>query len=177
MKVLGFFAIVLLVLPCPGLEAPDVTLLSAHHVRVSWHAEAGSFYYLQYSTNLTDWDYVPVVEHGADNTASYGFDPVEAEVLYIRLEASTDDPDGDQDGDGISNYDEKTEYGTDPDDDDSDDDGLKDGVELTYGTDPAKDDSDDDGVLDNDETLIAWLSIRREISNYDYEDYPPEDDP
>ncbi|MDB4764282.1 DUF5011 domain-containing protein [Akkermansiaceae bacterium] len=43
---------------------------------------------------------------------------------------------GDQDGDGLSNYDELLVFGTDPADADSDDDGYTDGLEQSEGSDP-----------------------------------------
>lgn len=54
----------------------------------------------------------------------------------------------DTDGDGISDDDETSIYGTDPNDADSDDDGLNDGDELGAGTNPLNPDSDGDGLSD-----------------------------
>ena len=60
------------------------------------------------------------------------------------------DPDGDADGDGLTNQDE-ADLGTDPEDADTDDDGLNDGDEVAIGTDPLDPDTDDDGLNDGDE--------------------------
>ena len=58
----------------------------------------------------------------------------------------------DNDGDGLSNQAETTQYNTDPDDADTDDDGLNDGDEVNiHGTDPLKADTDGDGLKDNAE--------------------------
>jgi hypothetical protein len=61
------------------------------------------------------------------------------------------DPDGDEDGDGLTNGEEE-ELGTDPEIADSDGDGLSDGDEVNlYGTDPSSADSDGDGYEDGEE--------------------------
>jgi N-acetylneuraminic acid mutarotase len=52
------------------------------------------------------------------------------------------------DGDGLTNADERTLYGTDPTNPDTDGDGICDGIELWFGTNPARADSDGDGVTD-----------------------------
>ena len=70
----------------------------------------------------------------------------------------------DLDGDGITNSDETTIYGTDPNNPDSDGDGINDGVEVASGSDPLDPcspntnalncDSDGDGILNIDEINI-----------------------
>ena len=58
----------------------------------------------------------------------------------------------DTDSDGINDYDEINEYGTDALNSDTDSDGLTDGDEvMVYGTDPLDMDSDSDGLSDGDE--------------------------
>lgn len=58
----------------------------------------------------------------------------------------------DSDGDGLTDIQEDTVYGTDPHDPDTDNDGLTDGEEvITYGTDPLDPDTDDDRLLDGKE--------------------------
>lgn len=58
----------------------------------------------------------------------------------------------DSDGDGLNNYEERTEYDTDPSAVDTDDDGLTDFEEVReYGTDPRRVDTDDDGLDDAEE--------------------------
>ncbi len=61
----------------------------------------------------------------------------------------------DRDGDGLTNNDEVTIYGTDPDDIDTDDDQINDGEEINiYGTDPLSIDTDDDDLEDGREILV-----------------------
>ena len=60
---------------------------------------------------------------------------------------------GDDDGDGLTNYEEWVTYSTDANDSDSDDDGLTDGVEVNGSTDPNLADTDGDGVDDRWEML------------------------
>ena len=56
----------------------------------------------------------------------------------------------DRDGDGLTNNDEVTIYGTDPDDIDTDDDQINDGEEINiYGTNPLSIDTDDDSILED----------------------------
>ncbi len=65
------------------------------------------------------------------------------------------DPDGDEDGDGLTNQ-EEIDLGTDPFDPDTDGDGLDDGLEVQIGTDPTSNDSDKDGVTDGIEVVGTW---------------------
>tara|TARA_B100000674_G_scaffold280556_1_gene231918 strand:- start:4824 stop:8285 length:3462 start_codon:yes stop_codon:yes gene_type:complete len=61
----------------------------------------------------------------------------------------------DRDGDGLTNYDEVSVYGTDPDDIDTDDDQINDGEEVNiYNTNPLSVDSDSDGLEDGREILV-----------------------
>ena len=60
---------------------------------------------------------------------------------------------GDDDGDGLTNYDEWVTYSTDANNSDSDGDGLTDGVEVNGSTDPNLADTDGDGVDDRWEML------------------------
>lgn len=62
---------------------------------------------------------------------------------------------GDADGDGLSNYQERAVYFTDPSNPDSDSDGLGDGSEVkTYQSDPKLADTDGDGLLDGEEAFL-----------------------
>lgn len=61
----------------------------------------------------------------------------------------------DDDGDGISFWQEILEFGTDPSNSDTDRDGIGDGVETQIGSNPARNDTDGDGLDDGDETVLG----------------------
>ena len=68
--------------------------------------------------------------------------------------AQRNTPPMDNDGDGLSNQQEKF-WGTSKQKADTDGDGLTDGIEVNrYNTDPTRTDSDDDGLTDRDEITI-----------------------
>ncbi len=69
-------------------------------------------------------------------------------------------PNGDPDGDGLTNAEEQT-LGTDPNDADTDKDGIADKEEVTNGTNPTSDDTDGDLIKDGQdadpkEILVTW---------------------
>ncbi len=65
-------------------------------------------------------------------------------------------PDGDEDGDGLTNG-QEVDIGTDPRKPDTDGDGLDDGLEVKIiGTDPKSNDSDSDGVTDGIEVIGTY---------------------
>lgn len=77
------------------------------------------------------------------------------EIYEIGSDPSVADSDLDTDGDGITNYDEVNIYGTCAGKSDSDYDGLNDFDEIfTYGTDPVNADMDGDGINDGDEITL-----------------------
>ena len=67
-------------------------------------------------------------------------------------EDPNEDPTTDTDGDGLTDDDEVTIYGTDPINPDTDGDGVGDGGEVANGTDPLNPDTDGDGVGDGVDT-------------------------
>lgn len=71
----------------------------------------------------------------------------------------------DDDGDGLSNF-EEARWLTRPDDPDSDRDGLEDGDEVARGTDPTRRDTDNDGLDDGLEVLLG-LDPRQADSDFD----------
>jgi len=81
----------------------------------------------------------------------------------------------DADGDGVSNYDEMTKYGTNPHKADTDDDGIPDGVEIKYFknpdyegyTHPLIPDMDKDGLLDGEEVNKYFTMPRNPDSDGD----------
>lgn len=62
----------------------------------------------------------------------YSFEVVESVVITAQFSPDT----ADDDGDGLSNYQEVVEYMTDPEESDSDDDGFPDGIEVESNMDP-----------------------------------------
>lgn len=112
----------------------------------SWQGVAGRTYFLQWSHDLLVWHYGPTLEFGT-GTKSFGFDTQGAEKFFVRLVYMDDETvttmqearDADFDGDGIPNWFEVDEIGSNPFDKgsaggDSDTDGLADGWELFYFT-------------------------------------------
>ena len=75
----------------------------------------------------------------------------------VRIQTVTVEPShtGDCDGDGLTDYAEVHEWGTNPLLENSDSDGVDDATELADGTDPNAADSDDDGLLDGEEKQLG----------------------
>ena len=109
----------------------------------SWWGQPGRTYFIQHSEDLLAWEYVPMIESGANGSLSWTFNPT-ASKCFLRLQFSdipTNDPFNDDfDGDKVSNIEEVT-LGTNPlSAADSDTDGLPDDWERFYfghtGADP-----------------------------------------
>jgi Bacterial TSP3 repeat len=122
-----------------------------------WNGLAGRTDFFQWSINLEDWHFAPVVEYGG-GVKNYGF-LSSTDKLFVRLEHAyipSSDPDGDDyDGDSLSNVDEVTLHDTDPLKLDTDDDGMDDGWEIANSLDPRDGGSIDplngaDGDFDED---------------------------
>jgi hypothetical protein len=113
----------------------------------SWNADwsglAGRTDFLQFSLDLEEWHYAPLIEYGA-GPKSLGFTS-SSDKLFLRLQQAfvvTTDPEGDDyDNDGLSNIDEVTLHNTNPLDHDTDNDGLDDGWEIEHDLDPRDDGS------------------------------------
>ena len=158
----------------PSQEPLSVTR-TVDGCHLNWVGQNGIIYFVQYSSDLKTWSYMPVIERGADTPLHYDFPSDEAKV-FVRLHytnVATADPNNDDfDGDGISNWDEVKNGGTatDPLKWDTDGDGqsdyfadrdnntVADGWELKhYGSvgtvDPAED-ADGDGVSNSEESYL-----------------------
>ncbi|MEX0719316.1 MAG: OmpA family protein [Balneolaceae bacterium] len=92
-----------------------------------------------------------IIQYGCGSSGQM----TEPEVLTMEyLESLSDEElrERDSDEDGVSDYDEMREHGTDPLNPDTDDDGLSDGEEINeYNTDPLNADTDGDDLSDGDE--------------------------
>ena len=153
-------------------QSPDINYNPAGS-SLDWNGVNGKTYFIEWSTDLSDWSYFPVIRSGNGSLLSHGFSS-SASKFFLRLK-STDQPDGgdpesaDFDNDNISNLDEIKVGGsqTDPflfstadngiSDYFSDFDGntLADGWELKYndqiGLFTANGDTDDDGLSESQE--------------------------
>lgn len=133
-----------------------------------WDDIANRTYFFQWSFNLVDGHYMPIVEYGI-GAKSYGFSS-SSDKYFVRLQQAfepSSDPEGDDyDYDGLSNIDEVTLYDTNPLDWDTDGDGLPDDWEIANGFDPRDDgsidpangvlgDPDEDGLSNIDE-YYSW---------------------
>ncbi|MHA1697136.1 MAG: ABC transporter substrate-binding protein [Candidatus Helarchaeota archaeon] len=88
----------------------------------------------------------------ADDTSDWDGDGIPN--FYENYQYGTDPNEWDTDGDGIGDYDEINTYNSNPNSYDSDNDGLDDGEEInTFNTDPNNKDTDGDGLNDYDEVL------------------------
>lgn len=102
----------------------------------SWFGKDGRTYFVQTSTTLTDWIYVPnIIESGEDAVLNYGFYysfPAPHKGFFLRL-AYTDAPwSEDFDGDGYDNEFE-LDLGTDPlDATDDDSNGIPDDIDAVW---------------------------------------------
>lgn len=111
---------------------------------ISWDGVSGRTYFIQWSLDLLDWDYAPVVDFGTDPDI-FGTGTGGASKYFVRLKYAdydwvddrTSAEEADFDGDGIPNVFEVETVGSDPLDKnsaggDSDGDGMADGWELYH---------------------------------------------
>ena len=151
------FALALLA-SAAGQTAPDpnegarMTQGTGNTYTFSWWGRAGRTYFLQHSSNLTNWMYFPdVIDSGTGIPISYGFTLSGTDRFFLRLRTSdipTSEPaTADFNGNGLGNADD-LQIGLDPLDMDLDDDGLSNAQEYLLGTNPFWNDTDGDGVPD-----------------------------
>ncbi len=108
---------------------------TAESYQLHWWGMDEHFYFVEQSTDLVNWSFVPIFEAGTADVLHYGF-ATNAERLFFRLRY-TDDPDSslmqsDLDGDGLSVYQEYL-IGSDPFNPDTSGDGIFDGIALKLG--------------------------------------------
>lgn len=145
-----FFALsLLLVGPTTASEPapqPQIAFTSAGSGmwEIAFDGVSGRTYFIQWSLDLLNWDYAPVVDHGLSPDI-FGTDTEGAEKYFVRLRYVDHDwvedrlfaEEADFDGDGIPNLFEVETVGSDPFDEnsaggDSDNNGMADGWELYH---------------------------------------------
>ncbi len=124
--------------PTPGVGKFTVEILqnptTPDTFTLSWLQRAGKQYRVLYSNSLAADSWLPVGPVFLGNTNSSGFviqRPSSESRIFYRVEVS----DVDQDGDGLTHYEELL-LNTDPFDPDTDGDGVDDNLELDQGSDP-----------------------------------------
>jgi hypothetical protein len=137
-----------------GQTEQEVSIFSdqaSNGLQLNWQSVPDRAYFVQTSTDLIGWSYLPLIKLGTDGTMGLGFDS-NAEKLFFRLKYSDalpydEDPNEyDFDGDKISNLDELNK-GTDPfSNQDLNGNGIPDDWELFHGITDASSDSDFDGL-------------------------------
>ncbi len=141
-----------------------------------WTGEAGWTYFIQTSTNMLDWTYLPDLEYGVSHptyplspmTQSGSLSPkffVQVKMSHYPVGSKEEAEQADFDGDGLSNISEITHSPqTSPLNWDTDGDGFNDGWEIAYGFDPKvpevasnapQSDVDLDGYSNLKESLIG----------------------
>jgi len=177
--------------------------VTATGVNLEWFGYGARTYYVQYSSDLKSWSYMPVMESGKNSQINCHF-PMEGCQLFLRLRYTdnpTDDPQQmDSDGDAVSDWNEVKSLGTDPflvdsdgngisdADEDRDGDGTSDADELASGTDftnayeggkeDLSVDTDEDGLVNgvdavHDDAEINWH--KTPSPSYIWIEFPSED--
>lgn len=136
---------------------------------IDWESTSGLTYFVQYSFNLNDWNYLPVIESGNGSPIGYSLQSA-SDKMFVRLHYTnipTNSPhSADFDNDGLTNWEEVRVggTGTDPFDADSNDDGIRDDG-LVYA---AQNDPDGQGLV---ASLSANLTGRWDFEQLNVNSY------
>lgn len=144
---------------------------------VDWNGATERTDFLQWSTDLIEWHWAPLVEYHT-GAKSYGF-LSSTEKYFLRLQHAyipSSDPEGDDyDYDNLTNIDEVTLHDTDPLNWDTDGDGMEDSWEINNFLDPRDNGSVDpnngpDGDPDNDglpNLFESWYGSNPHLAHSD----------
>lgn len=69
--------------------------------RFKWWGRSGKSYFIQHSEDLMSWEYLPLMETGADDVLEWGFTST-GDRFFLRLKIYNDPFGTDSDGDGMS---------------------------------------------------------------------------
>lgn len=69
--------------------------------RFKWWGRSGKSYFIQHSEDLMSWEYLPLLETGADEVIEWGLAST-ADKFFLRLKIYDDPFGADGDGDGMS---------------------------------------------------------------------------
>lgn len=152
-------------------DAPDASVPSGYQVYYGTASGISSGIYEKKSPAVTDTRCTVDIEISEEGKTYYFV----AKALYPdgsisgpSNEVSKYIPKTDSDGDGISDSDEISLYGTNPNDQDTDGDGLDDGDEIyNYDSDPNNMDTDGDGLIDGDEIAIYFTEVNNPDTDED----------
>lgn len=97
---------------------------------LKWFGVSGRVYFIQWTNNLVTWNTVPIEQVGTNHEIT--FFPTTGFFFRLKIYYTIEDTDWD----GIPDWREIEQLGTDPDNLDSDGDGLTDGEEVSLGTNP-----------------------------------------
>ena len=154
-------------------QPPIATRVGTNVQLLIKNAALGRTFFIQYSSNLVDWHYLPWMDIGAGNDICACVNASGTARNYYRLQYS-DVVGSDFDGDGLTNYNEIYVYHTAPFNTDTDGDTIGDGAETNAGLNPTQPDDARPGIYvlawqrleDAQLDPVGWSSEIRDSSNH-----------
>gem|GEM_PF-1396417 len=154
-------------------QPPIATRVGTNVQLLIKNAALGRTFFIQYSSNLVDWHYLPWMDIGAGNDICACVNASGTARNYYRLQYS-DVVGSDFDGDGLTNYNEIYVYHTAPFNPDTDGDTIGDGAETNAGLNPTQPDDARPGIYvlawqrleDAQVDPVGWSSEIRDSSNH-----------